>query len=57
MSPTDDRHQPHASSLPDEPPPDPEASRSRFIRTLVRVFSLQAVALVLLWILQARYHA
>ena len=50
-----DRHQPHSPSLPNGPAPDPTASRARFIRTLVGVFSMQAVALALLWLLQARY--
>jgi hypothetical protein len=55
MTPTHDRHEPHPTSLPDEPSPDPSASRARFIRTLIRVFSVQAVALALLWFLQSRY--
>lgn len=36
---------------------DPARSgdRRRFRRTLVRVLAIQAVALLLLWLLQARY--
>ena len=32
-----------------------DQSRSNFRRTLVRVLGLQAIALVLLWLLQLRY--
>ncbi|HSJ06424.1 MAG TPA: hypothetical protein VK936_06970 [Longimicrobiales bacterium] len=38
-------------------PPDATAERRRFRTTLLRVLLVQAVALVLLWILHARYHA
>lgn len=57
MTPPDDRHELGPDPESGEPSPDPAASRARFVRTLVRVFSVQAVALVLLWILQARYHS
>ena len=30
--------------------------RKRFRRTLVRVMAVQVVTLLLLWLLQARYH-
>jgi hypothetical protein len=30
--------------------------RARFRRTLVRVMSVQVITLVLLWLLQLRYH-
>ncbi|CAN5634243.1 hypothetical protein BH23GEM9_BH23GEM9_05950 [soil metagenome] len=32
------------------------ADRRRFRRTLIRVFAVQFAALLLLWLLQARYH-
>lgn len=32
------------------------AESPRFRRTLVRVMAVQAATLVLLWLLQARYH-
>jgi hypothetical protein len=38
-------------------PPDVAAERRRFRTTLLRVLLVQAVALVLLWIVHARYHA
>lgn len=34
-----------------------DAGRARFRATLVRVMAVQVVALVLLWVLQARYAA
>lgn len=34
---------------------DSAASRARFHRTLIRVFAVQAVALLVLWFLQSRY--
>jgi hypothetical protein len=33
----------------------PDADRSRFRRTLVRVVIVQVVTLLLLWLLQSRY--
>jgi hypothetical protein len=35
----------------------PDTGRRRFRMTLVRVLIVQAVALLLLWIVHARYHA
>jgi hypothetical protein len=35
--------------------PSPDRSVSHFRRTLVRVLAVQVVALLLLWLLQARY--
>ena len=34
---------------------EPADSRARFVRTLVRVLSVQVVTLALLWLLQSRY--
>ncbi len=45
---------PPKAPLPPEQPPAPEDS-ARFRRTLVRVMSMQVVALLALWWLQARY--
>ncbi|MBT8336243.1 MAG: hypothetical protein KJO11_06525 [Gemmatimonadetes bacterium] len=56
MTSSDERNEPPADGTSAEASPDPAASRARFIRTLVRVLSVQVVALALLWILQARYH-
>ena len=56
MTSSDEPNEPPADSTSAEASPDPAASRARFIRTLVRVLSVQVVALALLWILQARYH-
>lgn len=36
--------------------PSPDAERRRFRVTLVRVLVVQAVALLLLWLVHARYH-
>lgn len=41
--------------MPDEIETDVE--RRRFRRTLVRVLLVQAVTLLLLWLVHARYHA
>jgi hypothetical protein len=35
----------------------PDTARRRFRVTLIRVLVVQAVALLLLWIVHARYHA
>jgi hypothetical protein len=46
------------STSPQRPGPSPDerqTSRARFRVTLVRVLSVQAVTLALLWLLQARY--
>ena len=56
MTSSDERIESSSDATPAETPPDQAASRARFIRTLVRVLSVQVVALALLWILQARYH-
>ena len=37
--------------------PDPNLERRRFRRTLARVMTVQAVTLLLLWLLQSIYHA
>jgi hypothetical protein len=37
-------------------PLTPDAERSRFQATLVRVLLVQAVTLLLLWLMHARYH-
>lgn len=34
----------------------PDDGRSKFKITLVRVLTVQVIALVLLWLLQIRYH-
>jgi hypothetical protein len=47
--------QPHPDGEPRVSVGSP-TSHARFIRTLVRVLSVQAVTLILLWLLQARYH-
>ena len=39
------------------PPPDDREARARFRITLARVMAVQAVTLVLLWLLQRRYVA
>ncbi|MGI9627359.1 MAG: hypothetical protein ACR2QM_11035 [Longimicrobiales bacterium] len=36
--------------------PDSKADSPPFATTLLRVMSVQVIALVLLWLLQARYH-
>jgi hypothetical protein len=41
---------------PPSRPHDPEGA-ARFRTTLVRVMSMQVVALIVLWWLQARYHS
>lgn len=50
----------HPPGPPHEPPPgrtdDPEGA-ARFRATLLKVMSVQLVALFALWWLQARYHA
>lgn len=50
------------STPPERPDPpaseaavDPAASRARFRSTLIRVLAVQAVTLVVLWLLQSRY--
>ena len=37
-------------------PRDASDSHDRFVRTLVSVLLVQAATLLLLWLLQARYH-
>lgn len=44
----------HAGPAPNDPAGADEASSAR--RTLIRVIVVQAVALWLLWLLQAAYH-
>jgi hypothetical protein len=39
-----------------EPDRDPAEERRRFRTTLIRVLAVQAVALLLLWLVHARYH-
>ncbi len=38
------------------PPPDPASGKPSFRTTLIRVMSVQAVTLILFWLLQSRYH-
>ncbi|MGQ0538250.1 MAG: hypothetical protein ACT4R6_04835, partial [Gemmatimonadaceae bacterium] len=44
-----------SEDTPSPPPSPPSAPPSRFRRTLLRVMSVQLAALLLLWLLQARY--
>ena len=43
-------------TTPDPQAETPEAARRRFRKTLVRVMTVQVVTLILLWLLQSRYH-
>jgi hypothetical protein len=43
-------------NLPDSQAETPEAARRRFRLTLVRVMTVQVITLILLWLLQSRYH-
>ena len=38
------------------PPTDPTTERRIFRRTVLKVFAVQLVTLLLLWLLQARYQ-
>jgi hypothetical protein len=46
---------PRAVERPNNSSPDPEGS-ARFRQTLLKVMSVQVVALLVLWWLQARYN-
>lgn len=48
-------HVPPTDSPRPSPPPDAPEDTARFRRTLVKVMSMQVVALLVLWWLQARY--
>lgn len=55
---TEDAGGPPITGAATTTPPDAhdlERDRQRFRRTLVKVMSVQAIALVLLWLLQRRY--
>jgi hypothetical protein len=44
----------HANA-PGDDAPDPVAEQAHFRRTLIRVMAMQAFALAMLWLLEARY--
>jgi len=43
-------------NLPDAQAETPEAAKRRFRLTLVKVMTVQVITLILLWLLQSRYH-